>query len=590
MKRHLTIEKLFAIRRRRREAQRPRGVIVVLTGFCLVAVFAFVALSVDTSRIALTRTRMQNAVDAAALAAAEEITAAVTQAGGAGGSASAASSAAIAAARQMAAEVAAANGIFVDASLDVTFGKRSFNPATGEWPIIWGSTPFNVVRVTARKTNENVAADDGQLPLAFGWAVGRSQVPLEASAIAFVEARDLVMVLDFSGSMNYDSQLTSSLGVSAAEELLDAMWDAVVEADPQWPNTGASKFPTSGFGAINSYEGIYVSSTDTATIRNQLGLTANVSGNRQFPYPQAGRNSDGTPKNKPSNSTSDALWARYIDYVKNHPVSAYRKRYGYRTLMDFLQQKPINGFTPRDRYASEDLWRTPHYPMEGVKKGASLFLEFIEDLDFGDEIGLVGYGEWAEPIITFEDGVATVDLSGDPITPEYDLIDQLQRHHQAGEFNGQTAMGDGIKKGRELLIGPNGNDGYVRHGTRPTMLLMTDGITNQRPANWNLPSNFKWSQWTDYDGNGSANYSTTDKNKQYAFYEATQAIKKGIVIHTLSVGADADRDLMKAIAFASGGVYMDVPGDGVASMEAGLLQAFAQIAGKVPPAKLVYEQ
>jgi hypothetical protein len=275
--------------------------------------------------------------------------------------------------------------------------------------------------------------------------------------------------------------------------------------------------------------------------------------------------------------------------VKNHPVSEYRKKYGYRTLMDYLQQKSINGFTPRDRYTSEDMWRTPHYPMEGVKKGATLFLEFLEDLDFGDEVGLVGYGEWAEAIMQFEDGVASIDLSGNPITPEFDLIDQLQRHHQAGEFNGQTAMGDGIKEGRELLIGPNGNDGYVRHGTRPTMLLMTDGITNQRPSNWNLPGDFKWSQWTDYDGNGSANFSTTDKNKQYAFYEATKAIQKGIVIHTLSVGADADSHLMKAIAFASGGVYMNVPGDGVASMEAGLLQAFKQIAGKVPPAKLVYE-
>jgi Mg-chelatase subunit ChlD len=565
-------------------------VIVVVTGFCLVAVFAFVALSVDTSRIALTETRMQNAVDAAALAAVEEITTAVYNAGDYGGSPSSASSAAIAAARQMAANVASANGVFVDATVDVKFGKRTYNPATGQWPIAWGATPYNTVRVEARKTNQDVSADDGQLPLAFGWAVGRSQVPLIAKSTAFVEARDLVLVLDFSGSMNYDSQLSSSLGVPAAEELLDDMWNAMVAADPRWPNTGASKFPSSGFGGINSAAGTYISSTDTATIRTQLGLTTNVNGNRQFPYPQAGRNADGSPKSKPGNSTSDALWGRYIDYVKNHPVSAYRKKYGYRTLMDFLQQKSINGFTPRDRYASEDMWRTPHYPMQGVKKGASLFLDFLEELEFGDEVGLVGYGEWAEPVSVFNDGAVSFNLSGNPITPEYDSIDQLQLHHQAGEFNGQTAMGDGIKKAREMLVGVNGNDGHARHGTRPTMLLMTDGITNQRPSNWTLPASFKWSDWTDYDGNGAANYSTTDANKRYAFYEATQAIKKGVVIHTISVGAEADVDLMKAIAFASGGVYVEVPGDGVETMEAGLLDAFAQIAGKVPPAKLVYDQ
>jgi hypothetical protein len=141
-----------------------------------------------------------------------------------------------------------------------------------------------------------------------------------------------------------------------------------------------------------------------------------------------------------------------------------------------------------------------------------------------------------------------------------------------------------------MLVGPNGNDGFVRHGTKPTMLLMTDGITNQRPSNWSLPSGFKWSDYTDYNGDGSADYSTSDANKRYAFYEATQAIKKGIVIHTLSVGADADSGLMRAIAFAGGGVYMEVPGDGVANMQANLLSAFAQIAGKVPPAKLVYNE
>jgi Flp pilus assembly protein TadG len=590
MKRQPKIDRLFALRRRRRERHRPRGVIVVLTGFCLVAVFAFVALSVDTSRIALTETRMQNAVDAAALAAAEEITAAVYQAGGDGSNPNSANSAAIAAARQMAADVAAANGVFVDAQLDVSFGKRSFDEASGEWPIAWGATPYNTVRVRARRTNEDIAANDGQLPLAFGWAVGRSQVPLQTTATAFVEARDLVMVLDFSGSMNYDSQLTSSLGVSAAEELLDNMWDTLVAADPKWPSTATSKFTSGGFGQINSYAGTYISSTDTATIRSQLGLTANVNGNRQFPYPQAGRYSDGSPKPKPGNSTSDALWGKYIDFVKNHPVSSYRKKYGYRTLMDFMQQKTTNGFTPRDRYTSEDMWRTPHYPMEGVKKGASLFLDFLAELDFGDEVGLVGYGEWAEPIALFHDGDVTYDLSGNPITAEYELIDDLQLRHQAGEFNGQTAMGDGIRKGREMLVGPNGNDGYVRHGTRPTMLLMTDGITNQKPSTWTLPASFKWSDWTDYDGDGDADYSSSDNYKRYAFYEATQAIKKGIVIHTLSVGADADSDLMKAIAFAGGGVYMEVPGDGVASMEAGLLNAFAQIAGKVPPAKLVFDE
>lgn len=592
MKQHQRLNHLYVLRRRRRQQSERRGVIVVLTAFCLIAVFAFVALSVDAGRMVLTETRMQNAVDAASLAAAQEITAAVYAAGQGQGSANIdANSIAVTQAKAMAAQVAAANGVYVNPEVDVRFGKRGYNAGSNSWPIEWGATPYNVVQVIARRTGDNVAASDGQLPLAFGWAVGRSKVPIQTSSTAFVEARDLVIVLDFSGSMNYDSNLVeSNLSTSTVAGLLDGMWTAMRNADPKWPGTSKSKFPSTGFGAINSASGTYVSSSDTSTILSTLGLTTNTSGSRKYPYPQAGRNSDGSPKNKPSNSASDALWTNYINFVKNHPNSSYNKRYGYRTLMDFMQQKAqSNGYTPRDRYASEDMWRTPHQPMNAVKNGASLFLDFLTDLDFGDEVGLVGYGQWAEQITGLSDGVVSIDVSGDPITPDYDLINDLQVHHQAGEFNGQTAMGDGILKAKEMLVGDGSDDGYSRYGARPTMLVMTDGQTNQKPSNWSLPGGFDWSDYTDYDGNGSANYSTSDNNKRYAFHQAVLAAQRGITIHTLAVGAEADFDLMKAIAFVGGGIYIEVPGGTtVAQMEAELLEAFGQIASKVPPGKLVY--
>ena len=103
-----------------RRAQLPqsrRGIIVALTGFALIAIFAFVALSVDTGNIVLTETKMQNAVDAASLAAAQEITAAVYAAGQGQGSATIdANSIAVEAARAMAQQVAAANGVYIDRS------------------------------------------------------------------------------------------------------------------------------------------------------------------------------------------------------------------------------------------------------------------------------------------------------------------------------------------------------------------------------------------------------------------------------------------------------------------------------------------
>jgi Flp pilus assembly protein TadG len=577
-----------------RQWPQRRGVIVVLTAFLLTVMFGFIALSVDTGRVVLTETEMQNAVDAASLAASQEIQAAVYAAGQGVGSAQIdANSIAVTAARNMAAEVAEANGVYIDPATDVVFGKRIYNPSGGNWSVQWGGTPYNVVKVTARRNGPDLEAPDGELPLAFGWAIGKDSVPLETSSTAFTEARDLVLVLDFSGSMNYDSWLTSTLGLSTAESLLDNMWDEMVAENPQWPGTTTSKFPSAGFGQINSKYGTYVSSTDTATIRSTLGLTQNnPDGSRKYPYPQAGRNSNGLPKNKPSNSTSDSLWGKYIDFVKNHPKAEYKKRYGYRTLMDFLQQKALSsGITPRDRYTSEDMWRTPHQPMEGLKKGTSLFLDFLTELDFGDEVGLVGYGQWAEVVDSLNDGEVSVDVSGNPITPDFEDIDTMQLRQQAGEFNGQTAMGDGILKGRELLVGTGGDDeGYSRYGARPTMVLMTDGLTNQKPGSWSTPPGFNWAEWTDFDGDGDSDYSTNDSYKKYAFWEATEAIKRGITIHTIALGAEADRDLLEAIAFAGGGVFIDVPPHtSISEMEEQLNAAFSQIAAKVPAAQLLYE-
>jgi len=568
--------------------QARQGVIVVLTGFSLVAIFAFVALSLDTGRIVLTQTRMQNAVDAASLAAAQEITAAVYAAGQGQGSTSIdGNSIAVAEARIMAAQVAEANGVYIDPDSDVQFGKRNFDDATGTWPIEWGGTPFNVVQVVARRTESDPLAPDGQLPLAFGWAVGRSQVPIQTSATAFVEARDLIVVLDFSASMNDDSSLRSGLGQTQAENSLDGMWDALIAVAPVWPGTSVSKFSSTGFGHVDSYAGTYVSSDDTSSIFNQLDLgDNNPDGSRKYPFPQAGRYSSGNPKNKPSNSTSDSRWNSYIEYVKDIN-GTYNRKYGFRTLMDYLQERRYSASK------SEDLWRTPHYPFHAVKEGASLFLDFLTELDFGDEVGLVSYGKWAVKEMTHNDGEVSIDITADPITSDYAAIDTIQRRHQAGDYDPWTGMGDGILNARELLVG-DANDpddeGYSRYGARPTMIIMTDGQTNQGPEGWSLPGGFVWADWTDYDGDGNADYTTSDWKKQYSFWEATQAIERGITLHTMAVGQGADRDLMEAIALAGGGIFISVPGGAtVSDMESQLLDAFRDIASKVPPAKLVYE-
>ena len=589
---------LLALTSRSRSQHPPRrGVIVVLTGFLLVVIFAFMALTVDSGRIVLAETEMQNAVDAAALAASQEIAAAVHEAGQNGTDPNVdPNSIAAEAARLMAAKVAEANGVYIDPERDVRFGKRRYDASSNTWPVEWDATPVNVVQVVARRTNTDTSAPDAQLPLAFGWAVGRESVEILASATAFVEARDMVLVLDFSGSMSDDTEIRSfsKLGQSQVEASLDRMWQELRDSGVCWPDHPDREKWLDGFGAINSAEGVYVSSSDNNVIFEALHLGDTYSasdpyypGELKYPYPQAGRYSDGTPKGMPSAYASKNFWKSYINYVKNLSGD-YRKRYGYRTLMDYIQQNNQMKWT-----VSEDLWRTSHYPFHAVKNGTTLFLDFLGDLDFGDEVGLVSYGTYSVWETTHMDGEVNIDTSSNPITSDYGLINTIQRRHQAGHYDVYTGMGDGVLKAREMLVGsaddPN-DDGYVRYGARPTIILMTDGQANKYKSGWSLPASFKWSDWTDYDGDGDADYSTSDRNKQYAFWEATEAIRRGITIHTMAVGAGADRDIMRAIAFAGDGVFISVPGGStVAEMEEQMLEAFSEIAAKVPPAKLVFE-
>ena len=171
MNRHTT---KFAAKQKRQHDQR-RGVIVVLTAFLITVLFAFIALSVDTGRVVLTETEMQNAVDAASLAASEEITAAVYAAGQGQGSANIdANSIAVSSARAMAADVAKRNGVYVDPTNDVQFGKRVFNPANGQWTIQWGATPYSVVKVTARRTNADHNGSGRTVPA--GLRLGGGQI------------------------------------------------------------------------------------------------------------------------------------------------------------------------------------------------------------------------------------------------------------------------------------------------------------------------------------------------------------------------------------------------------------------------------
>ncbi|UUO06255.1 VWA domain-containing protein [Blastopirellula sp. J2-11] len=606
-----------------------KGIFVVLAAVVMAVLFAFISFGIDTGLISLEQTRMQNAVDAAALAASQEITSAVAQAGDSGGDPNSIS---ISFAKQMAVDVAAANGVYLNADRDVVFGKRTYDPGSGEWTYDWTNGPYNVVKVEAHRDQPNLEAPDGRVPLAFGWAVGIPSIPLVTSATSFVEARDMVVVLDFSGSMNDDSQFKAinRLGKDAVTQNLRDIFTSMspnVGDLPLEPTylTVVGAAPTSGCDSQVqvTFKGteVYVqSSKDLSNVVLQFdngnkykydnlnqGKTGTFQGtgynnNRVITkaWVKSGCNSsgEGSGYGERFEDTNSAVksafglydvsypyasgsWDDYINYCRNDNdvrSADYRNMYGGVTLANYWLAKKYNS------WQTQDLWKAPHYPFHAVKNGFTLFLSFLDDLDFGDEVGVVSYDESARVEHTLDEHGEYATLGGNNISEDYDTLNLIQRHKQSGHYGSYTGMGYGVKEASELLTE------HSRHGARPTMVVMTDGQANRYPNRWSLPYEWDWADYTDFDGDGDADYSTNDKSKQYAFYEAVQAHKLDVTIHTMSVGLDADRNLMTAIAFACGGVHIAVPGGAtVAEMEQQLLDAFGQIAAKVPPPQLVYE-
>lgn len=616
---------------RRRDLRKHRkGIVLVLT--CLLApiLFGFLAYSVDTGLTSMTQTRMQNAADASALAASQEIRAAIAAASAGQGDAQIdANSIAVAEARAMAARVAAANGVYIDPERDVVFGRRSFDEDTNSWPVQWGEAPFNTVRVDVHRDNTDSSAPDAELPLNFGTFLGKPSVALSTGASAFVEARDLVLVLDYSGSMSYDSQLQSinSLGRDAIVDNQKDMFNALevnagyLTAEPQYltvegqPASGPIPHISVTFKGTSIYT---ESSKDLSNVVVQLedgtqykfdDLNQGQTGEFVSPDGQritkcwikSGTNAsgDGPGYGELFEDTYDAVKTAFNLYDTPYPyprgswdefISHARGDYDVRRAdLEYTYGGPtfVNYLLERRKSFSNtpDLWKTPEYPFHAMKNGVSLLLDFLNTLDFGDEVGIISYGTYARWETELDYDGYNIDIGSDPITANYTDLDAIQRHRQAAHYANMTAMGDGIKQARALL------EQYSRYGSRPTVLVITDGNANQAPSDWSLPSDWDWDELTDYDGDGHADYTTSDRNKQYSFWEAVEGMDRGYTFHTMTVGAGADRALMKAISFAGEGVWIDVPGGGtVESMEAQMLDAFSEIAGRVPPPTLVYDE
>jgi len=676
---------------------------------------AFVAFSVDTGIVVLNQTRMQNCVDAAALAAANEIGYAVQNAGS---NVTNVTQYSLDQSRLKAQQIATMNGFYIDPAVDVEFGRWNQNAQTGATSITWGGTPSNAVKVTIRRTNADTTQPDGQLKTMFAGVFGKKSVSLTVSGSAYIESRDIGMVLDYSASMNDDScydalglrdrasldtnmqqiysQLQAAPGRNFGTMGFTPAWfqSTVNAASPDtrsatvvfrntavdvttsnamsgvvvYSGSSSSSLAASGTSGTYTYSsksldkvvvtmpgalapttgsGTYGTWTANVTFNNNTSNVVSVTANKSMlailltyadnttqnftiaslastsvtgngKYVKSAKvtfASSGSPTataNNPAGTTQPSLftstsitvqmtdatiqswlglptypwaggsWSAFFSHCKTDSTinsAGHRYKFGGACLVNYLLKNQYQ------YNQCNDLWRTSHYPFHSCKQGAVLFCNYLESLGFGDEVGAVSFDVNARQEVVLDYDGYSIDLSSNPVCNSFESVRQIVSHRQAAHYSGNTNIGAGIYQGRMML------DASKRPGTRPTLLILTDGEPTAQDSGWTFPSNWNWNTLFDYDGDGTADYTTSDSNAKYGLMRAKEAVDAGYTLHTMTVGLGGDPAYMEAIAHLGGGITITVPGNQtVAEMEADVLAAFQKIAAFVPPARLVSPQ
>ena len=613
----LTLSRRVARRRKQR-----RGAVIVLAALLMILMMAVLAFSVDLGYMFSLQTDLKRSTDAAALAGAgvlvEGPDVAQLQAfeylvrnpvGGA-------SLADNEQWQQHLETLLAAN------KDDITIELGYWDPAATDNPQTPADERFAVYDASACGASPpsaiRVQAYQRDIPFFFGALFRKYEmvygpegmrqraVPIDiySESIARYQPRDIMLVLDFSASMNDDSEL-KRLAEVPADQVASAR--TIIEANlqeidtelqaldsppdcgslpftPAWPvmhgqaASGAIPHCTVQFGTDQyGYKSVLV--TSTKDLSNVVIETSD--GNRQKFEPLSGgsgtfKGTLSSTKNKRisrvwvksgSNSSGDGAgygerfecttttikkafgldavaypypsgsWDSYVDYVHNNSYvsnAGYYRKYGRMTLINYwLESKPGYDQTP-------DLWRVSEQPVKSLKTGVDVFMDYIREVDTKDRLGLSIYNS--------PEATALLEHA---LTYDFDAVAATVTQRQAGHYEQFTNIGAGIQTAR-LQLKSQG-----RKGAFKMIVLMTDGRAN-RP-------------------NGESD------GQAFALNEAQLVANEHWPIICISLGNEADTELMQQIADRTNGYHFNIPGGAsVTDYSAQLRNVFRRIADHRP--------
>jgi Ca-activated chloride channel homolog len=205
----------------KRYAGQRRGAMMILICVMIFAFMVTVAFAVDVAYMHLVKSELRSATDAAAKASAETLarTQDVSQA--------------LARGKDIAQRNSVANQGLTLRDADFEFGKSEIGPS-GKFVFTRGGLPTNSVRVLAKRDRGSA---NGSVSLFFGKIFNMNQFEPEETATATYVHRDIVLVVDRSGSMLDDNKF---VGLQAAI----GIFNATLRASPVDERVGLASYST----------------------------------------------------------------------------------------------------------------------------------------------------------------------------------------------------------------------------------------------------------------------------------------------------------------------------------------------------------
>lgn len=564
-----------------------RGNIVVLSAFLMVVMMAMIAFSVDVGYMYTLQAQLQRSVDSAALAGVGELVNGIDEAKAAAkeylvrnpvGSATGSPGEGDLAAAQITFQTNHAN--------DYSLTAGNWNPQTSSFAAT--NTLPSALTVSMQYPNN---------PFFFARVLGKTTFTVAAQSTAQFQPRDIVLVLDYSASMNDDSVFSAigKLPQATIESSLQNCWNDLgpptygnLTFTPKWAiakgvaHNAAQSIPHIDVEYRNSSVSI-VSTRNLTTVKlefnNGAQQTWSPSNTKTGTFQGSGGNagqqvrkvwvkswqnanqfgSNGEYFNFTSGSINTTLknalglntvtypysgsgsWDAYIDYCESsssdNATAGYRYKFGGMNLLNYwFDSYPENSKIP-------DLWKCRAEPLYALKDATGVFIDFVKSIDTRDQMALVIYNA--------PDGEAKLETA---LSTTIDPIETIVSQRQAGHYHQYTNIGAGLTKARQHL------DTNGRVNSAKMIVLMTDGL-----ANWHNGG---------YDLAGAA---------QQISDESAICLTKKYKVMTLSVGVKADTSTMQTVADVTKGKHFNVPGGANhQTMHEQLYDAFEEIAKARP--------